>query len=54
MVRGKVLVVDDDRKTVDSIRLYLEHAGYDVRTAYTDRRRSRSCVSRRPISSCSI
>jgi DNA-binding response OmpR family regulator len=34
-VRGKVLVVDDDRKTVDSILLYLEHAGYAVRTAYT-------------------
>jgi DNA-binding response OmpR family regulator len=29
-----VLVVDDDRKTVDLIRLYLEREGYRVRVAY--------------------
>jgi DNA-binding response OmpR family regulator len=32
-----VLVVDDDRKTIDLVRLYLEHAGYTVRVAYDGR-----------------
>jgi CheY-like chemotaxis protein len=32
-----VLVVDDDRKTVDLLRLYLERAGYSVRVAYDGR-----------------
>ena len=32
-----VLVVDDDRKTVDLVRLYLERAGFDVRAAYDGR-----------------
>jgi DNA-binding response OmpR family regulator len=32
--RPDVLVVDDDRKTVDLVRLYLERAGFAVRTAY--------------------
>ena len=32
--RPEVLVVDDDRKTVDLVRLYLERAGYGVRVAY--------------------
>jgi DNA-binding response OmpR family regulator len=31
--RARILVVDDDAKTVASVRLYLEHAGYDVDTA---------------------
>ena len=30
---AEILVVDDDRKTVDLIRLYLERDGYRVRTA---------------------
>src|SRR6185295_15209614 len=30
----KVLVVDDDRKTVDLVRLYLEKDGYQVLLAY--------------------
>jgi len=30
----RILVVDDDTKTVASIKLYLEHAGYDVAVAY--------------------
>jgi DNA-binding response OmpR family regulator len=35
--RQTVLVVDDDRKTVDLIRLYLERAGYAVEVAYDGR-----------------
>ncbi|MFN8472475.1 MAG: response regulator transcription factor [Anaerolineae bacterium] len=31
--RGKVLVVDDDGRLVDALTLYLEHAGFEVRTA---------------------
>jgi DNA-binding response OmpR family regulator len=31
---GKILVVDDDKKTVDLIRLYLEREGYWVVAAY--------------------
>ena len=33
MPRTRILVVDDDPKTVASVRLYLEHAGYEVRVA---------------------
>src|SRR3981081_3094950 len=32
------LVVDDDRKTVDLIRLYLERAGFGVRVAHDGER----------------
>jgi DNA-binding response OmpR family regulator len=31
--RARILVVDDDAKTVASVRLYLEHAGFAVDTA---------------------
>jgi len=31
--RARILVVDDDAKTVAAVRLYLEHAGFDVDTA---------------------
>jgi DNA-binding response OmpR family regulator len=31
--RGRILVVDDDAKTAASVRLYLEHAGYEVEVA---------------------
>jgi two-component system alkaline phosphatase synthesis response regulator PhoP len=34
MANAKVLVVDDDRKTVDLARLYLEKDGYRILTAY--------------------
>jgi len=34
MAGKKVLVVDDDVKTVDLVRLYLERDGYEVLTAY--------------------
>ena len=33
VARARILVVDDDAKTVASVRLYLEHAGYEVETA---------------------
>ncbi len=32
-----VLVVDDDRKTVDLVRLYLERAGFTVQVGYDGR-----------------
>ena len=31
--RARILVVDDDAKTVAAVRLYLEHAGFAVDTA---------------------
>lgn len=34
---GSILVVEDDRKIVTTIRLYLEHAGFNVRSAHTGR-----------------
>jgi DNA-binding response OmpR family regulator len=36
-MKPTILVVDDDRKTVDLIRLYLEKDGYRVLTAYDGR-----------------
>ena len=34
---SRILVVDDDKKTVASIKLYLEHAGYQVSVAHDGR-----------------
>jgi DNA-binding response OmpR family regulator len=34
MPEGRILVVDDERKIVESCRLYLEHAGFEVVSAY--------------------
>jgi len=34
MSQGRILVVDDEKKIVESCRLYLEHAGYEVVSAY--------------------
>jgi DNA-binding response OmpR family regulator len=34
MPDGRILVVDDERKIVESCRLYLEHAGFEVVCAY--------------------
>ena len=34
MARTKILVVDDDKKTVELVKLYLEKDGYRVLTAY--------------------
>ena len=31
----RILVVEDDRKTAASLQLYLEHAGFEVATAFT-------------------
>jgi DNA-binding response OmpR family regulator len=46
--RPDVLVVDDDRKTVDLVRLYLERAGYTVRVAYDGRQALKLAHDRRP------
>lgn len=43
-----VLVVDDDRKTVDLVRLYLERAGYSVRVAFDGRQALRLARTARP------
>jgi DNA-binding response OmpR family regulator len=37
MQGGSVLVVEDDKKIVSTILLYLQHDGFDVRVAYTGR-----------------
>ena len=34
MSRGRILVVDDEKKIVESCRLYLEHDGFEVVAAY--------------------
>jgi DNA-binding response OmpR family regulator len=34
MPEGRILVVDDEKKIVESCRLYLEHAGFEVVPAY--------------------
>jgi len=34
LTRGKILVVDDDRKIVGTIKLYLENDGFEVATAH--------------------
>ena len=38
MPRARILIAEDDRKTVASLRLYLEHAGFDVLVAPDGRR----------------
>jgi DNA-binding response OmpR family regulator len=43
-----VLVVDDDRKTVDLVKLYLEHAGYSVRVAHDGRQAIQVARAGRP------
>ena len=43
-----VLVVDDDRKTVDLVRLYLERAGYSVRVAFDGHQALRLARTARP------
>jgi DNA-binding response OmpR family regulator len=45
---AEILVVDDDRKTVDLIKLYLEHAGYEVRTAHDGERALELLTEREP------
>jgi DNA-binding response OmpR family regulator len=47
-MKPTILVVDDDRKTVDLIRLYLEKDGYRVLVAYDGRTALDSARNRRP------
>ena len=44
-MKPTILVVDDDKKTVDLIRLYLEKDGYRVLTATMDAKRWTSPVA---------
>lgn len=48
MQGGSVLVVEDDRKIVSTVRLYLEHDGFDVRVAYTGRQGLDEARAKRP------
>lgn len=48
MSQGRILVVDDDPKIVGSIRLYLEHAGYEVVTAFNGRQALEEALATRP------
>ena len=48
MADRKILVVDDDKKTVDLIRMYLEKDGYRVWTAYDGRQALEQARQRRP------
>jgi len=43
-----ILVVDDDKKTVASIKLYLEHDGYQVAVAYDGRQALANARLRQP------
>jgi DNA-binding response OmpR family regulator len=43
-----ILVVDDDRKTVDLVRLYLERAGYAVEVGYDGRQALELARTRQP------
>ena len=47
-MKPTILVVDDDRKTVDLIRLYLEKDGYRVLAAYDGRTALQIARNRRP------
>jgi two-component system, OmpR family, alkaline phosphatase synthesis response regulator PhoP len=46
--RRKVLVVDDDRKTVATIQLYLQHAGYETMIAYDGQQALQSARTQQP------
>lgn len=48
MADAKILVVDDDKKTVDLIRLYLEKDGYRVLVAYDGQRALELAHQKRP------
>jgi len=47
-MKPAILVVDDDKKTVDLIRLYLEKDGYRVLVAYDGRSAIDIARNRRP------
>jgi len=48
MALGRILVVDDERKIVESCRLYLEHAGYEVVPAYNGTQALEEHAAHRP------
>ncbi len=48
MIKSKILVVDDDRKIVDLVRLYLERDGYRVLVAYDGLEALKLARQRRP------
>ncbi len=48
MANRKILIVDDDKKTVDLIRLYLEKDGYRTLVAYDGRRALELTRQKRP------
>ncbi|HEX9926054.1 MAG TPA: response regulator transcription factor [Anaerolineae bacterium] len=48
MADAKILVVDDDKKTVDLIQLYLEKDGYRVLAAYDGRQALEQARQKRP------
>ncbi|MEO5989447.1 MAG: response regulator transcription factor [Candidatus Eisenbacteria bacterium] len=48
MAIGRILVVDDDKKIVESCRLYLEHAGYEVIPAYNGTQALQECEAFAP------
>ena len=47
-MKHKILIVDDNKKTVDLIRLYLEKDGYQVLTAYDGRKALDLARQKRP------
>ncbi|MBL8203164.1 MAG: response regulator transcription factor [Blastocatellia bacterium] len=46
--RRKILIVDDDRKTVSLIKLYLEHDGYETLVAYDGQEALRQAREQQP------
>ena len=48
MANAKVLLVDDDKKTVDLARLYLEKDGYKVIVAYDGKQALASARQKKP------
>ena len=48
MAQGTILIVDDDRKTVATIRVYLENAGFNVAVAYDGRDALETAIANSP------
>ena len=48
MTKSKILIVDDDHKIVDLVRLYLERDGYRVFVAYDGLRALELARQKRP------
>jgi DNA-binding response OmpR family regulator len=44
----RILVVEDDKKTAETLRLYLEHAGHSVTLAYNGQQALEECTRERP------